>query len=160
MPPERGREVAHDLGIPYYETSVVAQFGIKDVFDNAIRAALIARRHLQFWKSHLRKVQRPLLQAPCLPPRPPPPPVSPDGMTSVAKGFRADWECSRGTSGPAALIASPLCADVVFEVDGERIYAHKVMSLWWHLFWANNTLGIVILCGQNDLAPCKIILST
>uniref|UniRef100_A0A8C4QB23 Rho related BTB domain containing 2b n=1 Tax=Eptatretus burgeri TaxID=7764 RepID=A0A8C4QB23_EPTBU len=126
MPPERGREVAHDLGIPYYETSVVAQFGIKDVFDNAIRAALITRRHLQFWKSHLRKVQRPLLQAPCLPPRPPPPPVSPDGMTSVAKGFRADWECSRGTSGPAALIASPLCADVVFEVDGERIYAHKI----------------------------------
>ncbi|XP_026718819.1 rho-related BTB domain-containing protein 2-like, partial [Athene cunicularia] len=73
LPPEKGREVAKELGIPYYETSVVAQFGIKDVFDNAIRAALISRRHLQFWKSHLRNVQRPLLQAPFLPPRPPPP---------------------------------------------------------------------------------------
>ncbi|KFP32307.1 Rho-related BTB domain-containing protein 2, partial [Colius striatus] len=40
LPPEKGREVAKELGIPYYETSVVAQFGIKDVFDNAIRAAL------------------------------------------------------------------------------------------------------------------------
>uniref|UniRef100_A0A8C9PCG1 Rho-related BTB domain-containing protein 2 n=1 Tax=Spermophilus dauricus TaxID=99837 RepID=A0A8C9PCG1_SPEDA len=51
LPPEKGREVAKELGIPYYETSVVAQFGIKDVFDNAIRAALISRRHLQFWST-------------------------------------------------------------------------------------------------------------
>ena len=56
LPPESGREVAKELGIPYYETSVFDQFGIKDIFDNAIRAALISRRHLQFWKSHLRKV--------------------------------------------------------------------------------------------------------
>ncbi|KAG8012143.1 Rho-related BTB domain-containing protein 2, partial [Nibea albiflora] len=27
LPPERGREVAKELGVPYYETSVVAQFG-------------------------------------------------------------------------------------------------------------------------------------
>ncbi|NXQ09975.1 RHBT2 protein, partial [Peucedramus taeniatus] len=73
LPPERGHEVAQELGVPYYETSVVAQFGVKDVFDNAIRAALVSRRHLQFWKSHLRKMQRPLLQAPFLPPKPPPP---------------------------------------------------------------------------------------
>ncbi|NXI26244.1 RHBT2 protein, partial [Sterrhoptilus dennistouni] len=58
LPPEKGREVAKELGIPYYETSVVAQFGVKDVFDNAIRAALISRRHLQFWKSHLRNEER------------------------------------------------------------------------------------------------------
>ena len=51
---------------------VWAQFGIKNVFDNTIQAALISRRHLQFWKSHLRNVQQPLLQAPFLPPRPPP----------------------------------------------------------------------------------------
>ena len=73
LPPEKGREVAKELGIPYYETSVFDQFGIKDVFDNAIRAALISRRHLQFWKSHLKKVQKPLLQAPFLPPKAPPP---------------------------------------------------------------------------------------
>ena len=66
LPPEKGREVAKELGLPCYETRVMAQFGIKDVFDNAIRAALISRRHQQFWKSYLRHVQRPLLQAPFL----------------------------------------------------------------------------------------------
>ncbi|XP_065453482.1 rho-related BTB domain-containing protein 2-like [Chrysemys picta bellii] len=115
LPPERGHEVAKELGVPYYETSVVAQFGVKDVFDNAIRAALISRRHLQFWKSHLKKMQRPLLQAPFLPPKPPPPVIHiPEPPTS-------------GGQGPAALFCTPLCADVVFQLQGgHRVFAHRV----------------------------------
>uniref|UniRef100_A0A8C8VL58 Rho-related BTB domain-containing protein 1 n=1 Tax=Pelusios castaneus TaxID=367368 RepID=A0A8C8VL58_9SAUR len=115
LPPERGHEVAKELGVPYYESSVVAQFGIKDVFDNAIRAALISRRHLQFWKSHLKKMQRPLLQAPFLPPKPPPPVIHiPDPPTNSGQG-------------PAALFCTPLCADVVFQLEGgQRVFAHRV----------------------------------
>ncbi|KAG6930019.1 Rho Related BTB Domain Containing 2-like [Chelydra serpentina] len=115
LPPERGHEVAKELGVPYYETSVVAQFGVKDVFDNAIRAALISRRHLQFWKSHLKKMQRPLLQAPFLPPKPPPPVIHiPDPPTS-------------GGQGPAALFCTSLCADVVFQLQGgHSVFAHRV----------------------------------
>ncbi|XP_028922649.1 rho-related BTB domain-containing protein 2 [Ornithorhynchus anatinus] len=115
LPPEKGREVAKELGIPYYETSVVAQFGIKDVFDNAIRAALISRRHLQFWKSHLRNVQRPLLQAPFLPPKPPPPIiVVPDPPSSSEER-------------PAHLLEDPLCADVILVLQERvRIFAHKI----------------------------------
>ncbi|NXD31678.1 RHBT1 protein, partial [Spelaeornis formosus] len=115
LPPERGHEVAQELGVPYYETSVVAQFGIKDVFDNAIRAALVSRRHLQFWKSHLRKMQRPLLQAPFLPPKPPPPLIQvPDAPPGLG-------------GGPAALFQAPLCADVVFQLQGgHRVFAHRV----------------------------------
>ncbi|XP_031751066.1 rho-related BTB domain-containing protein 2-like isoform X1 [Xenopus tropicalis] len=113
--PEAGHEVAKELGMPYYETSVVAQFGVKDVFDNAIRAALISRRHLQFWKSHLKKVQRPLLQAPFLPPKPPPPIFN---IVEVPQ--------SRGR-GPEGLFCSPYCADVVFQLhNGHRVFAHKV----------------------------------
>uniref|UniRef100_A0A8C5QL29 BTB domain-containing protein n=1 Tax=Leptobrachium leishanense TaxID=445787 RepID=A0A8C5QL29_9ANUR len=114
LSPEHGHEVAKELGIPYYETSVVAQFGVKDVFDNAIRAALISRRHLQFWKSHLKKVQRPLLQAPFLPPKPPPPIIhTPDQL--------------QNGQGPAALFCTPLCADVVFKLQcGQKVFAHKV----------------------------------
>lgn len=98
--------MAQELGVPYYETSVVAQFGVKDVFDNAIRAALVSRRHLQFWKSHLRKMQRPLLQAPFLPPKPPPPLIQvPDAPPGLG-------------GGPAALFQAPLCADVVFQLQG------------------------------------------
>lgn len=107
--------MAKELGIPYYETSVVAQFGIKDVFDNAIRAALISRRHLQFWKSHLKKMQRPLLQAPFLPPKPPPPIICiPEPAAEEGRG-------------PDALFREPLCADVVFCLQGgHRVFAHRI----------------------------------
>lgn len=115
LPPERGREVAKELGIPYYETSVFDQFGIKDVFDNAIRAALISRRHLQFWKSHLKKVQKPLLQAPFLPPKAPPPVIKiPEcPVTSMNEtGY---------------LLDNPLCADVMFVLQEQNhIFAHKI----------------------------------
>ncbi|XP_027012950.1 rho-related BTB domain-containing protein 1 isoform X1 [Tachysurus fulvidraco] len=115
LPPERGREVAKELGIPYYETSVFDQFGIKDIFDNAIRAALISRRHLQFWKSHLRKVQKPLLQAPFLPPKAPPPLIKLP-------------ECPRkNQDGPRKLLENPLCADVMFIVQEHfNVFAHKI----------------------------------
>ncbi|KAJ6661570.1 hypothetical protein lerEdw1_013809 [Lerista edwardsae] len=115
LPPERGREVAKELGIPYYETSVFDQFGIKDVFDNAIRAALISRRHLQFWKSHLKKVQKPLLQAPFLPPKAPPPVIKiPEcPITSINEA--------------GYLLDNPLCADVMFILqEHTQIFAHKI----------------------------------
>uniref|UniRef100_A0A8C2GS66 Rho-related BTB domain-containing protein 1 n=1 Tax=Cyprinus carpio TaxID=7962 RepID=A0A8C2GS66_CYPCA len=116
LPPERGHEVAKELGIPYYETSIVAQFGVKDVFDNAIRAALISRRHLQFWKSHLKKVQRPLLQAPFLPPRPPRP------VVGIPDPPPIDGE------DPDSLFCQPLCGDVLFllQAGATRVFAHKV----------------------------------
>ncbi|XP_048361757.1 rho-related BTB domain-containing protein 1 [Sphaerodactylus townsendi] len=115
LPPEKGREVAKELGIPYYETSVFDQFGIKDVFDNAIRAALISRRHLQFWKSHLKKVQKPLLQAPFLPPKAPPPVIRIP-------------ECPTTSINEAGyLLDNPLCADVMFILqENTQIFAHKI----------------------------------
>ncbi|CAL8303665.1 unnamed protein product [Lota lota] len=116
LPPESGREVAKELGIPYYETSVFDQFGIKDIFDNAIRAALISRRHLQFWKSHLRKVQKPLLQAPFLPPKAPPPLIK---IPEVVPRSRSQ--------GARLLLDSPLCADVLFVLqDHTQLFAHKI----------------------------------
>ncbi|EMP42421.1 Rho-related BTB domain-containing protein 1 [Chelonia mydas] len=143
LPPERGHEVAKELGVPYYETSVVAQFGIKDVFDNAIRAALISRRHLQFWKSHLKKMQRPLLQAPFLPPKPPPPVIHiPAPATS-------------GGQGPAALFCTSLCADVVFQLQGgHSVFAHRVYlatscSKFYDLFTLEGAKGSSRARGQE-----------
>ena len=38
-----GRNLAKEIGIPYYETSVYTFFGVTQVFENAARAALCAR---------------------------------------------------------------------------------------------------------------------
>ncbi|KAG7490039.1 rho-related BTB domain-containing protein 2-like isoform X2 [Solea senegalensis] len=145
LPPERGHEVAKELGIPYYETSIVAQFGVKDVFDNAIRAALISRRHLQFWKSHLKKVQRPLLQAPFLPPRPPRP------IVGIPDPPPTDGE------GPDSLFCLPLCADVLFLLQGgtTRVFAHKVYlatscSKFYDLFTLDFGASCVVPWGEEQ----------
>ncbi|XP_022116278.1 rho-related BTB domain-containing protein 1 isoform X3 [Pieris rapae] len=68
--PDQGRALAREFGIYYYETSVFTYYGVNEVFENAIRAALIARRQQRFWMTNLKRVQRPLLQAPFRPPRP------------------------------------------------------------------------------------------
>ena len=60
--PREARALAHEFDVPYYETSVLTHFGVNAVFENAIRAALIARRYQRFWMTNLKKVQRPLLQ--------------------------------------------------------------------------------------------------
>ncbi|XP_075228582.1 rho-related BTB domain containing [Lycorma delicatula] len=68
--PDQARSIAKELGVYYYETSVLTYYGVNEVFENAIRAALIARRQQRFWMTNLKKVQRPLLQAPYCPPKP------------------------------------------------------------------------------------------
>ncbi|XP_046671108.1 rho-related BTB domain-containing protein 2-like, partial [Homalodisca vitripennis] len=73
--PDQARSIARELGVYYYETSVLTYYGVNEVFENAIRAALIARRQQRFWMTNLKKVQRPLLQAPYCPPKPRPPEI-------------------------------------------------------------------------------------
>jgi len=68
--PQEGRSLANELGIPYYETSVYTFFGVTQVFENAARAALCARRTKRFWKTNLKNILKPLIQEPFCPPRP------------------------------------------------------------------------------------------
>uniref|UniRef100_A0A8C5RCA6 Rho-related BTB domain-containing protein 1 n=1 Tax=Laticauda laticaudata TaxID=8630 RepID=A0A8C5RCA6_LATLA len=152
LPPERGREVAKELGIPYYETSVFDQFGIKDVFDNAIRAALISRRHLQFWKSHLKKVQKPLLQAPFLPPKAPPPVIK----IPECPIFKIN--------DVGYLLDNPLCADVLFILQEQtQIFAHKIYlatssSKFYDLFSVEceETPGLTeSFCSEGSHLPAR-----
>eukprot|EP00095_Tigriopus_kingsejongensis_P009866 maker-scaffold757_size101632-snap-gene-0.20 protein:Tk09866 transcript:maker-scaffold757_size101632-snap-gene-0.20-mRNA-1 annotation:"hypothetical protein DAPPUDRAFT_225906" len=82
--PDQGRMVAKELGVPYYETSVLTFFGVNEVFENAIRAALSTRRQQRFWLTS-RKALIPTIQEPFCPPRPNLP--SPELMAS---GFQAD----------------------------------------------------------------------
>jgi len=68
--PDQARAIASELGLPYYETSVLTYYGVNAVFENAIRAALVSRRQQRFWLAGFKRVQRPLLQAPFCPPKP------------------------------------------------------------------------------------------
>jgi len=68
--PDQGRALAKEMGLPYFETSVLTFFGVNEVFENAIRAALCVRRNQRFWMTNLRRVLKPKLQEPFCPPKP------------------------------------------------------------------------------------------
>jgi len=68
--PDQGRAAAKEMGMPYFETSVLTFFGVNEVFENAIRAALCSRRTQRFWMASLRRVLKPALQEPFCPPKP------------------------------------------------------------------------------------------
>ncbi|XP_033209942.1 rho-related BTB domain-containing protein 1 isoform X2 [Belonocnema kinseyi] len=100
--PDEARAVARDLGVYYYEASVFTYYGVNEVFENAIRAALIARRQQRFWITNLKRVQRPLLQAPFCPPKPLPPEVC-LAPSTYEENMKALW--SKPVHTDVALIA-------------------------------------------------------
>lgn len=111
--PDEARAVARELGVSYYETSVFTYFGVNEVFENAIRSALIARRQQRFWMTNLKKVQKPLLQAPFRPPKPPPPEV-----TVVVGNFRQDMY---------NMFLAQTYADLMLIVGTTKFPVHKFM---------------------------------
>lgn len=56
LPPKEGRNIAKESNLVYYETSSYTLYGVQEVFDNVVRAALIYRRQHRFWQSNLKKV--------------------------------------------------------------------------------------------------------
>ena len=97
------------------EASVVTKHGVNDVFENAVRVALINRRQSKpLFSSHLKRVKKPSPQKPYLPTRPDPTkiviPVKDDSMETSPNEI--DTFC-----------------DVTFLVDHELIYAHSVVLI-------------------------------
>ncbi|XP_071506571.1 rho-related BTB domain-containing protein 1-like [Diadema antillarum] len=115
LPPKDGRNIAKESNCVYYETSSYTLYGVQEVFDNVVRAALIYRRQHRFWQSNLKKVQRPLLQAPYLPSCPREPCIHIPETT-----YPSDI---------GILVKETACADVVFVAQGELLCAHKVCLL-------------------------------
>ncbi|XP_070530237.1 rho-related BTB domain-containing protein 2 isoform X4 [Cardiocondyla obscurior] len=101
--PDQARAVARELGVCYYETSVFTYYGVNEVFENSIRAALIARRQQRFWMTNLKRVQRPLLQAPFCPPKPVPPKVC-LAVSTYEENMKSLW--TRPVHTDVTLIAS------------------------------------------------------
>ncbi|XP_046416352.1 rho-related BTB domain-containing protein 1 isoform X1 [Neodiprion virginianus] len=111
--PDQARSVARELGVYYYETSVFTYYGVNEVFENSIRAALIARRQQRFWMTNLKRVQRPLLQAPFCPPKPIPPEVT-LAPSTYEDNFKALW-------------MKPVHTDVILVTGGTSFPAHRCL---------------------------------
>ncbi|XP_067643963.1 rho-related BTB domain-containing protein 1 isoform X3 [Eurosta solidaginis] len=111
--PDEARAVAKELGVAYYETSVFTYFGVNEVFENAIRSALIARRQQRFWMTNLKKVQKPLLQAPFRPPKPPPPEV-----TVVVGNYKQDMY---------RMLTTQIHTDLILVAGTSKFQVHRFM---------------------------------
>ena len=109
--PEAGRAVAKKLGILYYETSVLTQFGVHEVFENVVRTALSGRRRTRFWTPHLKKITKPTCQAPFLPLKPPCPVLQIPAPQITQDLLR--------------LLHNQQYCDVIFLVRGVGIQAHQ-----------------------------------
>lgn len=135
--PDEARDVARELGVFYYETSVLTYYGVNEVFENAIRAALIARRQQRFWMTNLKKVQRPLLQAPFKPPPPSKPTVFVASST-YSEHLRQLWLSLSHT-------------DVVLVVGSVGFSAHRFMlaSSSRAFFWLF-TLDLMARCSSDS----------
>lgn len=110
--PSEGREVAKEIGAPYYETSVLTHYGVEDVFVNASRVALIERRKIKFWNTQLRRIQQPLVQPPIKIPVPPVPHIK--IPTALLK------------SDISAMLYNRSECDVTFLVHNQIVEAHKI----------------------------------
>ncbi|XP_037282545.1 rho-related BTB domain containing isoform X3 [Rhipicephalus microplus] len=109
--PEQGRLLAKEIGAAYYETSVLTNFGVAEVFSNVIRAALLARKQQRFWMTNLKHVQHPAIQVPFCPPKPVPPVVS-----VPASQFLEHIQ---------ALFQDQVFTDVLFFVGKESLPGHR-----------------------------------
>ena len=111
--PDQARAFAKELGLPYYETSVLTYFGVDEVFENAIRAALCAKRSQRFWMTNLRKVLKPKLQEPYCPPQA-------DMPTVQIKESQFHQDLGKMSD-------HPLSPDVIFLCDGVGFAAHRFL---------------------------------
>lgn len=115
LTPDQGRQVAKEMNAPYYETSVFTGYGVKEVFENVIRSALISRRHQRFWMTNLKHVRSCLLQEPYCPPRPHSPQLKvPESQ--YEKDMRS-------------LLSRQAYTDVVFVHNTASIHCHKIVMV-------------------------------
>ncbi|KAI8792887.1 rho-related BTB domain-containing protein 1 [Biomphalaria glabrata] len=144
--PSVAKAVAQDIGAPYYETSVLNHYGVCDVFINAARAALLERHKTAFWKTQLKKVKRPLIQAPMKMPVPSFPDIK------IAKNFLK--------SDISSLLKSKSECDICFLVQGQKFQAHRiclsvVSDFFRQLFSLEPLMKFKVNRRKSDLLCCK-----
>ncbi|KAL3863635.1 hypothetical protein ACJMK2_005385 [Sinanodonta woodiana] len=145
--PQEGKTLAEQLKAPYYECSVYTRYGIKDVFINAIRSAVMSKK-LWFWNTKLHHIKKPLMQEP---------------MNIPALPYPA-------VNGPTQTLHSDLCrllhnqleGDVVFIVRGVRFRAHKIClvtaaKLFEDIFLLDNLESGCIYTSPSTSLPSEMV---
>ena len=142
-----GRQMGKELNAPYYESSVFTSYGVKEIFENVIRMALIARRHQRFWMTNLKHVRTCLLQEPFCPPRPTMP-----GVTLPVSTFQEQIK---------KLYNSSMFADVVFDhtLFGHRIILVASSEMFHSLFTSCNDTPTKSNCCASPLTRWSSDLS-
>lgn len=110
--PDQGRAVAKEIGAPYYECSIFTKYGVEDVFNNVIRAAVVEKRKLRFWSQHFRRIKYPQIQAPMKQP-----PINLPKVTVPTSTLHNDLY---------KLLFNQSDGDIVFNVRGQCFWAHKI----------------------------------
>ncbi|XP_067135297.1 rho-related BTB domain-containing protein 1-like [Centruroides vittatus] len=113
VPSVQGREIAKEIGAPYYEASVLTKYGVSEVFENVIRAALLSRRQQRFWMTNLKHVRYPLLQSPFCPPKP--------------VRLKVTVPPSHYSEEMLSLFLNQWCYDAMFLVGKKEICVHRVV---------------------------------
>lgn len=115
--PEVGRQTAREISaVMYQEASVVTKYGVTEVFENAIKAALVYRRQAKsLFSSHLKHVQDPLMPKPYLPAKLSEPKITPSKLA-----FNYDYKL---------LVDKTDLCDVQFLVDHQVILAHSIVLI-------------------------------
>lgn len=116
VPPEVGRQTSREINASLYqEVSVVTKYGVNEVFENAIKAALIYRRQSKpLFSSHLKQITKPSMINPYLPPKPIEPKILINNNFSY--GYKL---LSNQTNN----------CDVKFIVEDQEIPAHTIVLL-------------------------------
>ena len=113
--PDEAREACENVGLPYYESTVLTGYGVSDVFENAVRAALVYRRTARMYTmNHLRKVREPQLQPPCLPPEPSYPQLPPIVQSTYVSDIKS-------------LHSAEESADVILCCGSSKFFCHKLL---------------------------------
>nr|XP_042912276.1 rho-related BTB domain-containing protein 1 isoform X2 [Parasteatoda tepidariorum] len=140
---EQGRNLAAELGAVYYEVSVYTHYGIDNVFENAMRQALRARRLKRFWAKNLKNVMLPAPQMPYLPPMPKEPEV---------KALASSYKIEMGS-----LLDKGFASDVNLEAAGAVFRTHKIILAAASSFFKDIFISSEIDCLKVNLEDLQFV---
>ena len=141
--PEVGRQTSREINASaYLESSIVTKHGVNEVFDSAIRAALINRRQGKpyIFSSSLKYIKKPGIQKPYLPEKLPEPEIN----VVLGKFEAFNFEL---------LLNDSAFSDITFVVGSEIIPSHSIP-----LIASSLSFQYIFFCAEVSVISSQISL--